>query len=83
MSVVGLTVDFPNANDYVSATIRIGLVNTHISADKSEWKTLNPITNEYEKVSSIAFSNGTTIEFLDDGIVEKKIKDGIVHTMMK
>ncbi len=63
LSIESLKIDFPAVGDYVRAKISIGMLRVEIKSNDVEWLVKNPVTQQFESISSINFTDGTRLVF--------------------
>jgi hypothetical protein len=56
-----------SGNDFIKVIVTLGFAKIDIRPDKVAWVIKNPLSNQFESVSSILFSNRTSISFDDTG----------------
>jgi hypothetical protein len=60
---IQITID----KDLVKAQCRLAMVGLDVTAAKTVFETLNPVTKKYEPVRAIEFCDGSRVEIADDG----------------
>lgn len=74
LGVIGLSIEFADANAAVTASVRLAGVKTEVTSGAVEWQTINPISGAFEAVRTIIFASGDSIGFHEDGNVTRHPK---------
>ena len=53
--------------DGTTAVCKLAMLQVDLTANKTQFRTLNPLTGKYEDVGAIEFRDGSRVEIAEDG----------------